>query len=113
MLRNGYECHLTFLPSLIAVSGLGGHAFGSFKARGGSFMWLRDALPKDLPGARIIVYGTDTTLQEGNSFQNLSHLGHGLRSTLNEVRVNLFRKLSVMRELVKANTVLIIIGSVR
>ncbi|KAF4541448.1 Protein serac1 [Lasiodiplodia theobromae] len=71
---------------LVAVSGLGGHAFGSFKARGGSFMWLRDALPKDLPGARVIVYGTDTTLQEGNSFQNLSHLGHGLRSTLNEIR---------------------------
>lgn len=51
-------------------------------------MWLRDALPRDLPGARIIVYGTDTKLQESDSFQNLSHLGHRLRSILHNVRVS-------------------------
>jgi hypothetical protein len=28
---------------LVAISGLGGHAFGSFKERGGSHMWLADA----------------------------------------------------------------------
>lgn len=76
-------------------------------------MWLRDALPKDLPGARVIVYGTDTTLQEGNSFQNLSHLGHGLRSTLNEIRVSFLRKPRGLRETVKSNVVLITIGSIR
>ncbi|KAM3509182.1 hypothetical protein MY11210_006437 [Beauveria gryllotalpidicola] len=33
---------------IIAVSGLGGHAFGSFKERGGSNMWLRDSLPYEI-----------------------------------------------------------------
>ncbi|PTB38488.1 hypothetical protein M441DRAFT_71921 [Trichoderma asperellum CBS 433.97] len=33
---------------VIALSGLGGHAFGSFKERGGSYMWLRDSLLHDL-----------------------------------------------------------------
>lgn len=61
-------------------------------------MWLRDALPKDLPGARVIVYGTDTMLQEGNSFQNLNHLGHGLRSSLNEIRVGFLQKLRGLRD---------------
>lgn len=34
-------------------------------------MWLRDALPHDLPGARVLTYGYDTRLAESNSFQNL------------------------------------------
>ncbi len=34
--------------SIIAISGLGGHAFGSFKERGGEYMWLQDCLPYDL-----------------------------------------------------------------
>ncbi|KAM3548868.1 hypothetical protein MY1884_008993 [Beauveria asiatica] len=47
---------------IIALSGLGGHAFGSFKERGGSHMWLRDSLPYDItdkatkkPMARALV----------------------------------------------------------
>ncbi|KAF5235110.1 hypothetical protein FAUST_7282 [Fusarium austroamericanum] len=33
---------------IIAISGLRGHAFGSFKERDGDHMWLRDSLPYDL-----------------------------------------------------------------
>jgi hypothetical protein len=76
--------------SVIAISGLGGHAFGSFKERGGPFMWLRDALPFDVPGARILVYGYDTQLIRSSSFQNLTDLGRNLQSDMKGIRVSRF-----------------------
>ncbi|KAF9640140.1 hypothetical protein BFW01_g11946 [Lasiodiplodia theobromae] len=72
---------------LIAVSGLGGHAFGSFKERDGPFMWLRDALPWEFPEFRIFIYGYDTQLQDSSSFQNLTDLGKELRMSIQETRV--------------------------
>lgn len=70
---------LTCISSVIAISGLGGHAFGSFKERQGPFMWLRDALPLDAPVARILIYGYDTRLIGSSSFQNLTDLGRALQ----------------------------------
>ncbi|EAW19530.1 uncharacterized protein NFIA_026040 [Aspergillus fischeri NRRL 181] len=72
---------------VIAISGLGGHAFGSFKERGGSFMWLRDALPLDFPNARILIYGYDTRLVQSSSFQNLTDLGRALQIDMEGIRV--------------------------
>ncbi|KAK1712736.1 hypothetical protein BDP67DRAFT_516742 [Colletotrichum lupini] len=71
---------------VIAMSGLGGHAFGSFKERGGPFMWLRDALPLDVPNARILTYGYDTQLLRSSSFQNLSDLGRALQIDLRGIQ---------------------------
>ncbi|GFF70323.1 ankyrin-1 [Aspergillus lentulus] len=71
---------------VIAISGLGGHAFGSFKERGGSFMWLRDALPLDFPNARILIYGYDSRLVRSSSFQNLTDLGRALQIDMNSIR---------------------------
>lgn len=70
------------MHSIIAVSGLSGHAFGSFKQRGGSFMWLRDGLPKDLLDTRVFIYGYDTQLQGSSSAQNLTDLGMSLQTAL-------------------------------
>lgn len=54
------------LLSIIAVTGLGAHAFGSWKERKSGNMWLRDFLPEDLQenhhSARILTYGYDTRL---------------------------------------------------
>jgi len=72
--------------SLIALSGLGGHAFGSFKEKGGSHMWLRDSLPKDLSGMRILIYGYDTQLENSSSTQNIRDLGKKFRSAVNNIR---------------------------
>ncbi|KAF7176385.1 hypothetical protein CNMCM7691_002514 [Aspergillus felis] len=72
---------------VIAMSGLGGHAFDSFKERGGSFMWLRDALPLDFPNARILIYGYDTRLVRSSSFQNLTDLGRALQIDMKAIRV--------------------------
>lgn len=70
----------------MAVSGLGGHVFGSFKERDGNYLWLRDALPEDLPGARIIIYGHDSKVAGSTSFQDIDALGKTLRAGLQGVR---------------------------
>src|SRR5947207_12319847 len=72
--------------SCIAISGLGGHAFGSFKERGGYHMWLRDSLPHDLPGARILIYGYDTRLEGSQSFQNVTTLAGQFRNQIQAIR---------------------------
>ncbi|RFU77499.1 nacht and ankyrin domain containing [Trichoderma arundinaceum] len=74
--------------ALSPVSGLGGHAFGSFKNRHGEHMWLRDALQNNItegdskPIARVMVYGYDSSLPQSNSFQNLEDLGPAFHSHL-------------------------------
>ena len=45
---------------IIALTGLAGHAFGSWAAS--PHMWLRDFLPEDLPRARVLLYGYDSNL---------------------------------------------------
>ncbi|KAF4302999.1 hypothetical protein GTA08_BOTSDO08663 [Botryosphaeria dothidea] len=70
----------------VAVTGLNAHAFGSFKARGGSFMWLRDKLPDDFQRARIFTYGYDTQLVGSDSFQSISDLATSFCHTLHAMR---------------------------
>lgn len=72
----------------VVVCGLGGHAFGSFKEKGTSYMWLRDSLPKNLPNMRILLYGYESGLDGSESTLNISgiaetFIGHlrGLRSS--------------------------------
>lgn len=47
---------------IIAITGLAGHAFGSWATKDG-FMWLRDGLPRDFPRVRVMVYGYPSQLQ--------------------------------------------------
>ncbi|CAH0046042.1 unnamed protein product [Clonostachys solani] len=74
--------------NLISLSGLGGHAFGSFKERGGEHMWLRDSLPHHLVGqneeplARIMIYGYESSVPKSQSFQNITDLATTFRSSL-------------------------------
>ncbi|KAI9683287.1 MAG: hypothetical protein M1822_006152 [Bathelium mastoideum] len=68
--------------NILALSGIGGHAFGSFKARGSPFMWLRDELPKDLPGCRVMIWGYESKISGSNDSQNLSDIASKLRFDL-------------------------------
>ncbi|KAI0484176.1 hypothetical protein GGR56DRAFT_612699 [Xylariaceae sp. FL0804] len=71
---------------LIAISGLGGHAFGSFKERGGSHMWLRDSLPNDLGNnTRIMIYGYDSAVASSDSFQTLDDIALRFRHCLSRL----------------------------
>ncbi|KAK2591973.1 hypothetical protein QQS21_010345 [Conoideocrella luteorostrata] len=74
---------------VIAVSGLGGHAFGSFKERRGDHMWLRDSLPHDIldqntkrPIARIMTYGHDSHITESHDMQELLDISISFRESI-------------------------------
>ncbi|KAJ4167387.1 hypothetical protein NW754_011202 [Fusarium falciforme] len=74
---------------IIAVSGLGGHAFGSFKERNGGHMWLRDSLPYDItrgdtddPIARVMIYGYESSVAQSKSMQNLEDLATSFHHSL-------------------------------
>ncbi|KFZ14209.1 hypothetical protein V501_03348 [Pseudogymnoascus sp. VKM F-4519 (FW-2642)] len=54
------------VADVIAVTGLAGHAFGSW-AHSETHMWLRDYLPRDAPNARILTYGYHSKLQGSDS----------------------------------------------
>lgn len=44
------------------MTGLAGHAFGSWKSRETQEMWLKDFLPKDIKNVRIMIYGYDSSI---------------------------------------------------
>ena len=45
-------------------------------------MWIRDALPEQLPGARVMLYGYDSTLANSTSSQNLGDVASRFRESL-------------------------------
>jgi len=47
---------------VIAVTGLAGHVFGSWRNRETLQMWLKDFLPYDIPNLRVLTYGYDSSL---------------------------------------------------
>ncbi|EOD43895.1 putative ankyrin repeat protein [Neofusicoccum parvum UCRNP2] len=49
-------------------------------------MWLLDALPRDLTGVRVLIYGYDTRLTGSKSFQNINDLGTKFRTDLKVIR---------------------------
>ncbi|PON29166.1 hypothetical protein TGAM01_v202273 [Trichoderma gamsii] len=74
---------------IVAVSGLGGHAYGSFKDKNGNYMWLQDALPYDItnddshhPMARVMIYGHNSAVPGSNSVQDIDDLSSALHSGL-------------------------------
>lgn len=75
------ECKI----DVVAISGLNGHAFGSFKQTGRMRMWLRDDLPSDFPQARVFIYGYDTS-PEQHAFQNILDIADTFRKTLATLR---------------------------
>jgi len=49
-------------------------------------MWLRDSLPYDLPGVRILLYGYDSHLVGSQSFQGLEALATEFRTHIATIR---------------------------
>lgn len=59
------------MQSIIAITGLAGHALGSWKSPGGYNVWLRDFLPDDLPECRILTYGYVSAVQHNIDQYNI------------------------------------------
>ncbi|CAF9933215.1 MAG: hypothetical protein ALECFALPRED_005507 [Alectoria fallacina] len=70
---------------IIAITGLAGHAFGSWSTAT-QRMWLRDFLPRDIPQARILLYGYDSRIVNSQS-----------RSILADFSSNFIVKFNAMR----------------
>lgn len=67
---------------IIAVTGLGGHALGSFRAPEGTSVWLRDFAPEDIPGAGFITYGYHSAVVASDSNQGVRELARTLLDEL-------------------------------
>jgi hypothetical protein len=76
------------LCSIVAVQGLGGHGFGSWKATGNADMWLRDFLPDKVKNSRILIYGYNADLvgPGARSFASILDMAKGLVNNLKLAR---------------------------
>jgi len=70
---------------VLAVPGLGGHPYGSFVDKGDGHMWLSESLPRDMPNARVMIYGYESGLHDSTSFAGLDDLAGSLRVALSHL----------------------------
>ncbi|KAK2609803.1 hypothetical protein N8I77_003283 [Diaporthe amygdali] len=70
---------------VLAISGLGSHPFGSFVNKEDGNMWLTNDLPRDLPTARVMIFGYESRLQHSNSFVQLDDLASPLRDAVSRL----------------------------
>ena len=70
---------------ILAVSGLGSHAFGSFVHKETGHMWLGDSLPRDYPTSRVMTYGYKSTLPGSTSFATLEDFASSLHLALSPI----------------------------
>ncbi|KAK1762161.1 hypothetical protein QBC33DRAFT_289312 [Phialemonium atrogriseum] len=71
---------------IVALPGLGSHPIGSFQAKGGDQVWLRDFLHKDIPNARILLYGYNTAIQRDDARYSIQHLAKSFLDSFNTFR---------------------------
>jgi len=81
-----YEPKEPVTADIIAIPGLDGHAYGSWKGRGNlSRMWLRHFLSKDLPHCRTMIYGYDSKISL-HAFNTTMDYARGLIEEIKKVR---------------------------
>lgn len=83
-----------YTPSIVAVTGLAGHAFGSWRGKGDfNRMWLQDFLSEDLPNCRTMIYGHNSALLNNGLYQ-IKDYTLGFISELMRVRSSILSKVS-------------------
>lgn len=58
------------------MTGLSGHALGSFRSPDDTTVWLRDFAPNDITRARYITYGYNTVVVASDDNQGVHELAH-------------------------------------
>jgi hypothetical protein len=75
------------VSSVIALSGLSSHAFGSWKSPHAShIMWLRDVLRLDFPNFRILTWGYDSDLKDPTNTNSITDFSRGLLNAVHSAR---------------------------
>lgn len=77
---------------LLAVSGLGSHPFGSFVNKEDGNMWLTDNIQKDMPTARVVIYGYESGLQDSTSFVQFPDLAGPLLTAIQQMLASNHKK---------------------
>ena len=70
---------------VVAITGLGGHAYGSWSGGNPKRMWLRDFLSEDLPKCRVMIYGYNSKLSNPG-LHTIADFSRGLREDLLRAR---------------------------
>lgn len=70
---------------VLAVSGLGSHPFGSFVHKEDGNMWLTNNLPRDIPAARVMIFGYESTLLHSTSHVQLDDLASPLQIAISQI----------------------------
>ncbi|KAK0625917.1 hypothetical protein B0T14DRAFT_88933 [Immersiella caudata] len=70
---------------ILAVPGLNSHPFGSFVHKGNGNMWLSDDLPRDMPNARVMIYGYDSKLEDSTNFAGIDDIASSLRIDIGRI----------------------------
>ena len=70
---------------VVAITGLDGHAYGSWSGGNPKRMWLRDFLSQDLPKCRVMIYGYNSKLSDPG-LHTISDFGGDLREDLLRAR---------------------------
>ncbi|CAG7934218.1 unnamed protein product [Penicillium olsonii] len=74
------------IADIIAITGLDGHAYGSWQGRGNlGRMWLRDFLSKDLPQCRTMIYGYNSKLSS-HGVDTILDYGRELMEEMKQIR---------------------------
>ncbi|EFQ99028.1 LipA and NB-ARC domain-containing protein [Nannizzia gypsea CBS 118893] len=73
---------------LVAVHGLNGDAFMSWKHKDTGVMWLKDLLPASLPNARIMTFGYNSKFNNFTADQDLRCICETLLADIVDLRVN-------------------------
>lgn len=70
---------------ILAISGLGSHPFGSFVHKEDGNMWLTDNLPRDIPAARVMIFGYESELPHSRSHVQLDDLAGPLQIAISQI----------------------------
>ena len=70
---------------VVAITGLDGHAYGSWSGGNPKRMWLQDFLSEDLPKCRVMTYGYNSKLSNPG-LHTIADFGRSLREELLRAR---------------------------
>ncbi|PNP76488.1 hypothetical protein FNYG_10175 [Fusarium nygamai] len=85
--NEAYDASDFLVDSIVAIHGLGGHPFKTWREKETGHLWLRDSLPVHIPQARIMTFGYDSTVLFGKS-----------RSQIFDYAVDLANRLEIFRQ---------------